>query len=372
MIINKSSQEKLDELFFELSNASDTCLGYPISQDFDYTSLYRFLKYPINNIGDPFESNNMKTKTHCIEREVISFFGNLLGANPKDFWGYVTHCGSESNLYSLYIGRELYPNAVVYYSESTHYCVKKSVKMLNVEGIIIRSQKNGEIDYTDLENTLRQNRNKPAIIVANFGTTMTESKDNIKTIKDILKKLAIQDYYIHCDAALAGAYGDFISPRIPFNLSDGADSISVSGHKFIGSPMPSGVLLTKRSLRDRIAKRIDVIDTLDSTIAGSRNGHTSLFLWYAIKKMGIEGLKKRYQYSLEISNYCLAKLKEVGINAWKVPGAITVVFPKVSDDIKTKWQLATVNDESHIVCMPNLTKEKIDLFVKDFQLQEIA
>ncbi len=372
MAVDLSYQKKINDLFNELSSATQSCLGYPISNDFDYSPLQDFLKYPINNIGDPFESNNMRTKTHEIEREVIGFFGNLLGADFNDYWGYVTHCGSESNLYSLYVARELYPNAIVYFSDTTHYCVKKSVKMLNIDAIVIRSQANGEIDYNDLENTLHQNRNKPAIIVSNFGTTMTESKDNVSTIKSILRKLAMDDHYIHCDAALAGAYGNFITPRVPFDLSDGVDSISVSGHKFIGSPMPSGVLLTKRSLRDRIAKRIAVIDTLDSTIAGSRNGHTSLFLWYATKKMGIEGLKKRYEHSLSIAEYCLEQLRAVGVDAWKVPGAITVVFPKASENIKVKWQLATVGDFSHVVCMPNLTKSQIDVFIEDFKCKKSA
>ena len=365
MSLNTMQQQKIDQLFLDLSNANDTCLGYPLSRDFDYSPLYNFFKYSLNNIGDPFEKGNIKTKTHEIEKEVVNFFGELLGANPSDYWGYVTHCGSESNLYSLYVARELYPNAIVYYSDSTHYCVKKSVSLLNVDGIMIRSQENGEIDYEDLESTLQQNRNRPAIIVSNFGTTMTESKDDISKIKGVLNKLVMHDHYIHCDAALSGAYGAFISPRVPFDLSDGADSISVSGHKFIGSPMPSGVLLTKRSLRDRVAKRIPVVDSLDSTIAGSRNAHTSLFLWYAISNMGIKGLKKRYEYSLETTDYCLKKLQNIGIKAWKIPGAITVVFPKVSDEMKTKWQLATVGNISHVVCMPNLTKQQIDLFVED-------
>lgn len=367
MPLSTFHEEQLNQLFANLTAANDTCLGYPVSKDFDYSPLYNFFKYPINNIGDPYEMGNARTQTHIIEREVVDFFGGILGADPKDHWGYVTHCGSESNLYSLYVGRELFPNAIVYYSEATHYCVKKSIHLLNIEGITIRSQENGEIDYNDLENTLNLNRNRPAIIVSNFGTTMTESKDDVSKIKQILKKLVIQDHYIHCDAALSGSYGAFIEPRIPFNLSDGADSISISGHKFIGSPMPSGVLLTKKSLRNRIAKKIEVVDSLDSTIAGSRNGHTSLFLWYAIKKMGIEGLKKRYEHSLAMSDYCLEKLKSTGINAWKIPGAITVVFPKVTEDIKTKWQLATVDNVSHVVCMPNFSKTQIDHFIEDLK-----
>ena len=367
MSLHLNDQQQIDQLFTELNAANDTCIGYPLSKDFDYSELYSFFKYSINNVGDPYEGSNIKTQTHKIEKEVVDFFANLLNANPDNYWGYVTHGGSESNLYSLYVARELYPNAIVYYSDQTHYCVRKGIHLLNLESIIVSTQENGEIDYKDLAATLQINRNRPAIIVSNFGTTMTEAKDDISKIKAILKRLAIEDHHIHCDAALSGAYGAFIEPRIPFDMKDGADSISISGHKFIGSPMPSGVLLTKRSLRDRIAKKIPVIGSIDTTIAGSRNGHTALFLWYAIKNMGIEGLHKRYQHSLEVSDYCLEKMKALNIDAWKIPGAITVVFPKVSDTLKTKWQLATVGNLTHVICMPNVTKTVIDTFIEELK-----
>ena len=123
MAIQLEHQKKIDQLFYQLTQASETCIGYPLSKDFDYSPLYDFFKYSINNVGDPFEGSNLKITTHDIEKEVVDFFGKLLGANPNDYWGYVTHGGSESNLYSLYIARSLYPNAIVYYSDSTHYWV---------------------------------------------------------------------------------------------------------------------------------------------------------------------------------------------------------------------------------------------------------
>jgi len=199
---------------------------------------------------------------------------------------------------------------------------------------------------------------------------MKEAKDDVSKVKGILKNLAIHDHYIHCDAALSGCYGAFIEPRTPYDFQDGADSISISGHKFIGSPFPSGVIITKRSLRDRISKGISYIGSLDTTITGSRNGHSPLFLWYALQKLGIEGLQKRYRHSEKIASYCVEKLTESGIKAWKNKGAITVVFPKVSDFVKNKWQLATEEDITHVICMPNVTKEQIDAFIKDMVKEE--
>ncbi|WP_222845857.1 histidine decarboxylase [Flavilitoribacter nigricans] len=364
-VANLSNQQQLHRLLRQLKQSSDLFLGYPVAKDFDYSELYAFLDYPINNLGDPYEDSTYKVQTHDMEREVIDTFAKLFRANPKDYWGYITNGGSESNLYGLYIARELYPKAMVYSSESTHYSVKKNIHLLNIPSIVIRSQENGEIDYEDLESMLRFNRHKPAIILTTFGTTMKEAKDDVARVKGILKKLAIQDHYIHCDAALSGSFGAFIEPHIPFDFQDGADSISISGHKFIGSPIPSGVIVTKRSLRDRIAKGVSYIGTLDTTISGSRNGHSALFLWYAIKKMGLEGLKKRYLHSLEVAQYCKNELLKLGIPAWTNEGAITVVFPKVSENIKEKWQLATEEEVTHVICMPNVTRKQIDEFVSD-------
>ena len=362
--------QKLKKLKENIINARNSFLGYPVSKDFDYSDLDSFLEFPINNLGDPFEDCTYKVQTHDLEKEVVGFFAKLFRAQPSDYWGYVTNGGSESNLYGLYIARELYPKGMVYYSESTHYSIKKNIHLLNIPSIVIRSQENGEIDYEDLENTIRFNRHKPAIVIATFGTTMMESKDDVSKIKGILKKLAIQDHYVHCDGALSGSYGAFMDPKPPFDFKDGADSIAISGHKFIGSPIPCGVVITKRSHKDRIAKGISYIGSLDTTITGSRNGHSPLYLWYALKKLGVEGLKKRYDYSLSIANYCKEEMEKIGIPAWSNPNAITVVIPKMPKSIQLKWQLATEGDINHIICMPNVTKAQIDELIIEIQNSE--
>ena len=361
----EKDRKRLENLKESLGRSRDTFLGYPVSKDFDYSELTPFLQYPINNLGDPFEEGTWKVQTHQMEKEVVAFFARLFRAQPKDYWGYVTNGGSESNLYGLYLAREMYPKAMVYYSESTHYSVRKNIHLLNIPSIVIRSQENGEIDYEDFENTLRMNRHKPAIVLTTFGTTMKEAKDDVSRIKGILRNLAVQDHYIHCDAALSGSYGAFMEPRVPFDFKDGADSISISGHKFVGSPIPCGVIITKRGHRDRIAKGISYIGSLDTTITGSRNGHSPMFLWYALKQLGEEGMKARYLYGLEVAEYCKNQLNEIGVKAWSNPGSLTVVMPRTPEAVKQKWQLATEGEVSHIICMPNVTKSQIDEFIED-------
>ena len=48
--------------------------------------------------------------------------------------------------------------------------------------IMIRSLPSGEMDYEDLNETLRIHRDVPPIIFANIGTTITEGVDDIDRI----------------------------------------------------------------------------------------------------------------------------------------------------------------------------------------------
>lgn len=363
--LSAEDNKRLSDLYEKVQSKTRLFLGYPVSKDFDYTELLPFLEYPINNLGDPFVESTYAVDTREMERDVVRFFAELFRAQADNWWGYVTNGGSEGNMYGLYLARELYPKAMVYYSDSTHYSVQKNLLLLNMPNIAIRSQENGEIDYEDLHNSLLMNRHLPVVIFANIGTTMTEARDDVKKIKGILKNLAIKNHYIHADAALSGSYSAFIEPRPAFDFADGADSIAISGHKFIGSPMPCGVVIAKKTNRDRIARSIDYIGSMDTTITGSRNGHSPLFMWYNLRKLGMEGLKERALHSLNIAAYTLEQLKKLGIEAWRNTNAITVVFPAPSKKVCQKWQLASENGLSHIICMPNVDKSQIDELICD-------
>jgi histidine decarboxylase len=363
--LSEIDSQKLEALLLKVQSKTKSFLGYPVSKDFDYSPLAPFLQYPLNNLGDPFVDSTYAVDSREMEKEVVQFFAELFRAQPDNWWGYVTNGGSEGNLYGLYLARELYPKAMVYYSEATHYSVQKNLHLLNMPNIAVRSQPNGEIDYDDLQNALRMNRHIPVVILANTGTTMTEARDSVSRIKTILKDLAIRNHYIHVDGALSGSYSAFLDPRPAFDFEDGADSIAISGHKFFGSPMPCGVVIAKKSNRDRIARSIDYIGSIDTTITGSRNGLGPLFLWYTIKKLGIEGLQKRAQHSLDIAAYAEKTLNDAGIKAWRNINSITVVFPEPCDDVREKWQLACENGYSHIICMPNVTTEHNDEVVAE-------
>lgn len=357
--------DRLRALLDEVTARTEGYLGYPVSKDFDYRELCEFLRVPLNNLGDPFTSSTWQVDSRQFEREVVEFLARMMRADGDDWWGYVTNGGSEGNLYGLYLARELYPNGIVYFSEETHYSVSKNVHLLGMRHIMIRTQEYGEIDYDDLYETMKIHRDVPPIVFANIGTTMTEARDDISKIQAMFRDLAITQHYIHSDAAWIGPAAPFMDPKPAFDFADGADSIAMSGHKFIGSPIPCGIVLARKQHVDRIARSIAYIGSLDTTITGSRNGLTPLFLWRAIDKYGREGFKRRAQEAAALAEYAEQQLKARGIEAWRNPGAMTVVFPAAPEAVKQRWQLATAKGISHIITVPGVSREVIDAFVED-------
>ena len=362
-----TDQDRLDQLFERLRDFSRRSLGYPANGKLDTEELHRFLRFPLNNIGDPFVSSTFQVNTRDLEVEVLRFFGELMHAPDDSIWGYVTNGGTEGNTYGLYLARELFPTGMVYMSEDSHYSVGKILRVLGMRHIMIRSDPGGRMDAEDLEETIRIHRDVPPIVLANIGTTMKEAVDDLPAIRAILKKLAVHRSYVHCDAALCGMTLPFIDGAPPFDFAAGADSLSISGHKMIGSPVPCGIVLAKRRNVDRIARSVEYVGALDTTLSGSRNGFSPLILWHAIRRHGRDGFKKIVGECLATAEYAVERLRAAGLSAWRHPHALTVVFPAPAAALAERWQLAVQEGTAHLIAMPHVTRALIDEFVKELR-----
>ncbi len=358
--MNKKEVHKLNQLYQQLKVLKKTFLGYPCDAAFDYKPLFRFLEFPINNVGDPFEASTYRLQTKEFERDVLAFFARLF--HVKSYWGYVTNGGTEGNLYGLYAARELHPNAKVFFSEHTHYSIKKNVHILGMQSVVVRSQENGEVDYTDFQKKITGHKN--VIVVANIGSTMTGAIDDVQRIKIILEKKRIK-YYIHADAALYGMVLPFCSSRL-FDFRTKINSIAVSGHKFIGSPIPCGIVLVRKHIAQQLHDYIEYIDAHDTTLSGSRDAFTPLVFWYRIKTIGLEGFKKQVRYSNELADFLVHELRKIG---WPdvAQSYLTVRFRRPSEQLVKKWELAAHKDMAHVICLPHETREQLQKFVGDLK-----
>ncbi|HYH74342.1 MAG TPA: aminotransferase class V-fold PLP-dependent enzyme, partial [Candidatus Saccharimonadales bacterium] len=253
----------------------------------------------------------------------------------------------------------------VFYSAASHYSIKKSLHILRMNGVCVPAQPHGEIDYAALQEAMAEHAGTPAICIANIGTTMTEARDNVTNIRQAAAAAGVNDMFIHCDGALSSIPSALLPERHPFDFADGADSISFSGHKFLGAPFPCGAVIVRKKYKQHIGQAVAYIGTVDSTITGSRNGHGPLMLWYAIKRWGIEGLRQRTLQAHQMAAYTEKALQAINWECWRNPDAITVVIKTPPAAVADKWQLATADGWSHLICMPGMTRTMIDDFVRD-------
>ena len=363
--VDSEMQEKLDLLLEQTRLSTGQQVGFPGSQEFDYSPLFPFLQFSLNNVGDPFHESGYRSNTHGIEREVIAQFAELTRIDPEKAWGYVTSGGTEGNMYGLYLARELFPNAMFYFSEDTHYSVLKNVRVLNARYIMIKSHENGEIDYQDLREMIQVHRDLPVVVMANIGTTVRGAVDDLEKIKGILQDLRVTNAYIHADAALSGLILPFVAEPQPFGFDAGIDSISISGHKLIGAPLPCGVVVTRRAHVERVGRAVEYVGVHDTTLSGSRNGFAPLMLWYALETLGEDGLREKVDRMLDTAEYAVSRFNKFGIRAWRNRNSATVVFPKPPPSVFTKWQIAPEGRDVRIVTMPHVTRDMVDELVQD-------
>ncbi|XP_028792023.1 serine decarboxylase-like [Neltuma alba] len=352
-----------------LSHSKMRCLGYPTNLEFDYEVLAPLLHFHINNAGDPFVGNCFALNSAAFEVCVLEWFAGLWGIDKNQYWGYVTTGGTEGNLHGSLVGREQLPDGILYTSEESHYSLFKIARMYRMQCVKVATLRSGEIDCSDLKASLLAHRDRPAIINLNIGTTMKGAIDDVDLVVQTLQECGFtrDRFYIHCDAALFGLMLPFIkqAPKLSFKKPIG--SISTSGHKFIGCPVPCGVIITRLEYIDAMSKDIEIIASRDATITGSRSGHAPIFLWYALKKKGLLGLKKEVEQCMRNADYLRDKLREAGISAMKNEFSNIVVFEKPEDDeFARRWSLACKGTVAHVVVMQHVTVEMLDSFVSEF------
>lgn len=145
----------------------------------------------------------------------------------------------------------------------------------------------------------------------------------------MLDRLAVIDRYLHADAALSGKILPFVGDSQHFRFSDGLDSIAVSGHKMIGSPLPCGIVLARREHVAHLqeAGEVEYVRCTDTTIASSRSAFTPPILYHALGTMGVLNaedelgdattMKSMVRDALSMAEYAILVMRQRGIPAWR-------------------------------------------------------
>jgi len=368
----RTHQEKIDTVIQDyvkrLEERTKHHLGYPYNLDFDYGPLEALQKFSINNLGDPFIESNYGVHSREFEVGVLHWFARLWELEPAEMWGYITNCGTEGNLHGILVGRENLPDGILYCSKESHYSVMKAARMYRMDAVEVATLPSGEMDYDKFEQALRENADRPAIVNVNIGTTVKGAVDNLDTVIDVLRRVGFNEdrFYIHCDGALFGMMMPFIksAPMVTFKKPIG--SVSVSGHKFVGAPVPCGVVMTRMRLVMALSSDVEYLNSRDATIMGSRNGHAAIYLWYNLTKKGYEGFRKDVEVCMRNAHFLREMISRAGIWVMLNELSNTVVFERpASEAFVRKWQLACEGNIAHVVVMPNVSIQKLQDFVEE-------
>lgn len=358
----------LADLTTEQATARYYDIGFPGAVDLTYPELSDLMTgHLLNNVGDPYLDGHGRNHTKRFEREVIDLLGDWLCA-PAGRWGYVTSGASEGTDHALDEAWQTYPDLVVYGSAAAHYSLVKAARRQKLTLVQVGVNPDGSMNLADLEDELRRRRDRPAMIVATVGTTMTEAIDDVAGITALCDQLAITRRRLHVDAALSGIplalLPDGQRPR--FDFTAGATSIVLSGHKFLSTRHPCGVLIYAESPYVRAGRTVPYTGSLDTTISGSRSGHTPLLLWLSLFRLGADGHRARAAAARDLAGYTHQRLTEIGWPASR-PNQLgfTVVLDPPPAAVTTKWVLADDGYRAHVITMPGITTAQIDEWLAD-------
>ena len=272
----------------------------------------------------------------------------------------------------------------------------------------------GTIDIDALEELVGffSARGHPVVVVFNYGTSVKGACDDVKTagerLVNVLKKnnmyeRTVQDpsdpsksvihkqFWFHVDGAISAAYMPFlemayknglteVEPASVFDFRlDFVSSIVTSGHKYIGTPWPCGVYLTRNKLLPPRERIVLSLGSADATVSLSRNGHSPILLWSFISSNSFDTQVAHIIQCQNLVKYAVSKLKElekeVGFNLriMNFPPSLSIMFIKPNTDIVFKYSLMLTSlhidsketDFAQIYIMRHVTREKINSFILD-------
>jgi len=364
----------------------DRCIGYPVCQyphNEGFGEWYTksgLCDIATNNVGNPFDDEQLLLNATLIEREVIETFAPLYGIPAGQEWGFVTNSGTDGNMHGIYFGakklqRETGMLPLVYISKEAHYSSCRICDVQNLETRMIDYDDMGRMDPESFRKNLDPTR--PALVVFAIGSTFMGATDDQAAIAKVLEEVKPIGVYKHLDAALFGGYFPFTEFKDIVSMEkQGYDSIAISGHKFLGIDEPCGLFLSRKDvLKAQRAFKVAYLNNDMPLISCSRSALAPLKFYWILTHVGIDRFVKEAAEMLENTEYLQSKFDAIGYPAWHMPYSNTVFFKRPAEWIRQKYSLANGyipeygGELSHAVVMQHVTKDIIDEFVGDISKQ---
>lgn len=337
---------------------------HPIAKD-------AYIQFLDTNLGDPELFPGSKE----VESKLTSFIMNLLNA-PKTATGLICSGGTESNITTIWIAKELTKKKEILIPESAHFSFEKIKSLMDIKLVQIPLNQDYFMDITKLKKMINK---KTAAIIGIAGSTELGTIDPIPELSEICYN---ENIFLHIDAAFGGFVIPFLK-ELNYNIPDfdfrlkGVSSISIDAHKMGYSAIPLGALIIRnKEWLDEISVKTPYISSnKQAGLLATRSGGPVAAAFAVSKYLGKEGYKKLIKDCMNTTDYTEKKIRNLGLNLVVKPTmnvlAVKLKNPSVVVNKLTMfgWKVNKMERLSaiRIVLMPQITKDIIDDFIPDLE-----
>jgi aromatic-L-amino-acid decarboxylase len=259
-----------------------------------------------------------------VEEVVTDWFRKMVDLSPA--WvGVIADTASTSTLVAMITARERTTNyalvkgglqaeakpLIIYASAGSHSCVEKGALLAGFGRENIRMvplDKTHGMRPGALRELIEQDLAaglKPCAIAACVGGTATASIDPIREVAEVARHYGL---WLHVDAAMAGSAMILPECRWMWDGIEGADSIVINAHKWLGAPFDCSLYYVRDEqhlLRVMSTNPSFLQSSVDSQVRNLRDTgiplgrrFRALKLWFLIREQGVLGLQARLRRDL--------------------------------------------------------------------------
>nr|WP_294935511.1 pyridoxal-dependent decarboxylase [uncultured Flavobacterium sp.] len=405
-----SREERLcritDALGKNVNFAQDPSLGYPASKldgrvfnddaPFlkDSPTLQAFVANP-NHIGCHTLGTSEKAfkGTQDIEREVLNVIAVDVFKAPKDsFDGYIAPGGTEANIQALWIYRNYFiknfgatiSEIAIIASEDTHYSIPKGADLLMIDWLRIPVDfETRAIAKPVLESIVAdacKKGKKYFIVVANMGTTMFGSVDDITLYTCIFEQLGMP-FKLHVDAAYGGFIYPFSNTESKLNFDNPyVSSVTIDAHKMLQAPYGTGIFICRKGLIENVlTKEAEYVEGMDLTLCGSRSGANAVAVWMILFTYGAHTWFEKISVLQMRTEWFCRQLDQLGIRYFRNPfmNIVTIKAEGISEAVAQKFDLVPqkhdhTNQWYKIIVMDHVEIEHLSMFIETLRTEKEA
>lgn len=319
-----------------------------------------------------------------MEDALIDWAGKLIGY-AEGFGGNLTSGGSIANLIALHtakhhknISTESILQSVVYCTLQTHHSIYKALKIIGLEGCVIRNlplDSKFKISVKALKKQIIEDEEiglKPFLLIANAGSTDVGAVDPLVELATISKSHKL---WFHVDAAYGGFFMLTARGKEKLKGIELADSVILDPHKGLFLPYGSGIVLIKNLDHLAAAHSYTANYMRDAHIEGQYSPSNlspelskhfrGLRMWLPLKLYGEKVFSEYLEEKLQLTSYLYKELLAIGYQLVCEPDLSVVAFrlelEDYESDVLNKMVLDYIQKDGRIFISSTVLNNKLTL-----------